>query len=322
MTSSNDRAKEESRPVQPPPEPAAPGAPPRGVAPTPESMDPAAAERLRAILASPSYRKADEDIDFLASADARGPRLDLEYLKAELLLRRHGVAGTIVVFGSTRIVEPALAERRLAEAQARASADPTDATRARELSVAKRVCENSRYYEIAREFGALVGAARESGDHPRVAIVTGGGPGIMEAANRGAFEAGAETVGLNITLPHEQLPNSFVTPSLCLRFRYFALRKMHFMLRARALVAFPGGFGTFDELFETLTLVQTGKVKPIPIILVGENYWRRAFDVDFLLDEGVIDPRDRHLFRYAETAHDIWQEILSWGQRNEDLLFE
>jgi uncharacterized protein (TIGR00730 family) len=286
--------------------------------PAPDAPDPAAAKRLQAILSSPSYRKADEDIDFLASADARGPRLDLEYLKAELLLRRHGVADTIVVFGSTRIVEPALAERRLAEAQALASANSDDATLARRLSVAKRVSDKSRYYEIAREFGALVGAARESGDLPRLALVTGGGPGIMEAANRGAFEAGAATVGLNITLPHEQLPNTYVTPSLCLRFRYFALRKMHFMLRARALVAFPGGFGTFDELFETLTLVQTGKVKPIPIILVGESYWRRAFDIDFLLEEGVIDPQDRHLFHYAETAPDIWREIRRWSRQDED----
>jgi len=289
--------------------------------PAPHIADLAAAERLRAILASPSYRKADEDIDFLTSAEARGPRLELEYFKAELLLRRHGVTDTVVVFGSTRIVDPALAESRLGEAQARASANPGDATLARRVAVAQRLCENSRYYEIAREFGALVGEARKTGAS-RLAIVTGGGPGIMEAANRGAFEAGDETVGLNITLPHEQLPNSYVTPSLCLRFRYFALRKMHFMLRARALVAFPGGLGTFDEVFETLTLVQTGKVKPIPIILVGEGYWRRAFDVDFLLDEGVIDPPDRHLFRYAETARDIWEEIRRWGERKEDLIFE
>ncbi|MGD9543700.1 MAG: TIGR00730 family Rossman fold protein [Methylocystis sp.] len=289
--------------------------------PAPHIPDLAAAKRLQAILASPSYRKADEDMDFLASAEARGPRLELEYFKAELLLRRHGIANTIVVFGSTRIVEPALAERRRADAQSRASASPGDATLAKRLAIAKRICENSRYYEIAREFGALVGAACRS-DATRLAIVTGGGPGVMEAANRGAFEVGAETVGLNITLPHEQLPNTYVTPSLCLRFRYFALRKMHFMLRARALVAFPGGFGTFDELFETLTLVQTGKVKPIPIILVGEDYWRRAFDVDFLVDEGVIDPEDRRLFRYAETAPDIWEEILRWGDRKEDLLFE
>lgn len=297
------------------------GGGPSSELPAPHVPDLAAAKRLQAILSSPSYRKADEDIDFLTSADARGPRLELEYLKAELLLRRHGVADTIVVFGSTRIVEPALAAQRLAEARGLASAAPRDATLARRLAVAERVCQNSRYYEIAREFGAIVGAARETGA-PRLAIVTGGGPGIMEAANRGAFEVGAETVGLNITLPHEQLPNSYVTPSLCLRFRYFALRKMHFMLRARALVAFPGGFGTFDELFETLTLVQTGKVAPIPIILVGEAYWRRAFDVDFLLDEGVIEPQDRRLFRYAETAEDIWEEIQRWGERKEDLLFE
>lgn len=307
---------EEGNPRPQPDEGARPGLP------APHIPDRAAAERLQSILSSPSYRKADEDIDFLSSAEARGPRLELEYLKAELLLRRHGVADTIVVFGSTRIVEPALAESRLAEAQALANSNPRDATLSKRLAVAKRICANSRYYRIAREFGALVGAARESGDRPRLAIVTGGGPGIMEAANRGAFEAGAETVGLNITLPHEQLPNSYVTPSLCLRFRYFALRKMHFMLRARALVAFPGGFGTFDELFETLTLVQTGKVKPMPIILVGENYWRRAFDVDFLLDEGVIEPHDRLLFRYAETAHDIWHEIRRWGERKENPLFE
>lgn len=289
--------------------------------PAPHIPDLAAAERLQTILASPSYRKADEDIEFLTSADARGPRLGLEYFRAELLLRRHGVTDTVVVFGSTRIDDPARAESRLAEAQAIASANPGDATLARRLAVAQRLRENSRYYEIAREFGALVGAARKTGAS-RLAIVTGGGPGIMEAANRGAFEAGAETVGLNITLPHEQLPNSYVTPGLCLRFRYFALRKMHFMLRARALVAFPGGFGTFDEVFETLTLVQTGKAKPIPIIFVGENYWRRAFDVDFLLGEGVIGPQDRHLFRYAETAQDIWDEIRRWGERKEDLLFE
>ncbi len=301
------------------PEPDGPAA---SALPAPHIPDLAAAKRLQAILSSPSYRKADEDIHFLTSAEARGPRLELEYLKAELLLRRHGVTDTIVVFGSTRIVEPALAESRLAESQARAMANPNDAALARQLAAAKRARENSRYYQIAREFGGLVGAARESGDQPRLAIVTGGGPGIMEAANRGAFEAGAETVGLNITLPHEQLPNSYVTPSLCLRFRYFALRKMHFMLRARALVAFPGGFGTFDELFETLTLVQTGKVKPIPIILVGESYWRRAFDVDFLVDEGVIAPQDRDIFRYAETAPDIWEEIRRWGERKADLLFE
>ncbi|MEF3365954.1 TIGR00730 family Rossman fold protein [Methylocystis sp. 9N] len=284
--------------------------------------DLAAAQRLQTILASPSYRKANEDPDFLASPEARGPRLELEYLKAELALRRHGVTDAIVVFGSTRIAEPALARAQFEEAQSAARAKPDDPAAAQRLAVAKRFYDKSRYYDVAREFGALVGAAARSGEWPRLAIVTGGGPGIMEAANRGAFEAGADTVGLNITLPREQLPNSYVTPTLCLRFRYFALRKMHFMLRARAFVAFPGGFGTLDELFETLTLVQTGKVEPMPIILVGEDYWRRAVNIDFLVAEGAIEPKDRDLFRYAESARDIWDEIRRWDGRKENPLFE
>jgi uncharacterized protein (TIGR00730 family) len=151
-------------------------------------------------------------------------------------------------------------------------------------------------------------------------VVTGGGPGMMEAANRGAHDAGGKTVGLNITLPHEQFPNPYVTPELCFQFHYFALRKMHFMLRARALVAFPGGFGTFDELFETLTLIQTRKIKPVPVVLVGEAYWRKAFDVDFLMEEGVIDAEDRDLFWFAESAEDIWKGLLLWYRRNGDNL--
>ncbi|HXY05341.1 MAG TPA: LOG family protein, partial [Burkholderiaceae bacterium] len=150
----------------------------------------------------------------------------------------------------------------------------------------------------------------------RVMVVTGGGPGIMEAANRGAFDVGAKSIGLNIALPHEQYPNPYITPELCLRFHYFALRKLHFVLRARALVAFPGGYGTFDELFETLTLIQTRKIEPVPVVLVGEDYWRRAFDVDFLVDEGVIASEDREMFWYAETAEQIWDGILQWHESN------
>ena len=145
---------------------------------------------------------------------------------------------------------------------------------------------------------------------------TGGGPGMMEAANRGVHDVGGKTIGLNITLPHEQYPNPYITPALCFQFHYFALRKLHFMLRARALVAFPGGFGTLDELFETLTLIQTRKIKPVPVVLVGERYWRKAFDIDFLVDEGVIDAEDRDLFWYAETAEDIWHGLLLWYERN------
>ncbi len=165
---------------------------------------------------------------------------------------------------------------------------------------------------MAREFGRLVGAVECTDPDERIAVMTGGGPGIMEAANRGAFDVGAKSVGLNITLPHEQYPNPYVSPELCFTFHYFALRKLHFLMRARALVAFPGGYGTLDELFETLALVQTRKITPIPVVLVGEKFWRRAFDVDFLVAEGVIDPEDRELFWFAESARDVWDGILRW----------
>jgi uncharacterized protein (TIGR00730 family) len=213
-----------------------------------------------------AYRLADEDPDFLAHDDARGVRLQLEYLKAELHLRRHGIRSTVFIMGSTR-------------------ARRTD-----------------RWYAVARELGRRVGRAGE-------AVLTGGGPGIMEAANRGAFEVGAPSIGLNIDLPRPQQPNRYVTPELCLRFRYFALRKLHFLLRTRALVAFPGGFGTLDELFETLTLVQTGKIRPIPIVLAGEAWWRRAIDFELLAAGGMIGRRDLGLFSYAESAREIWERI-------------
>jgi uncharacterized protein (TIGR00730 family) len=162
----------------------------------------------------------------------------------------------------------------------------------------------------------LVSAAGRTQEGSRIVVLTGGGPGIMEAANRGAFDVGAKSAGLNIRLPHEQFPNPYITPELCFRFHYFALRKLHFLLRARALVAFPGGYGTFDELFETLTLVQTRTIKPVPVVLVGENYWRKAFDVDFLVEEGVIAPEDRELFWFAETAQEVWEGILYWHAAN------
>ena len=228
----------------------------------------------RRVLESPSYLEAEDDVQFLKHDDQRGVRLLLEYLKVESILQRERIAHTILVLGSTRI----------------------------------RSAKNS-YYAVAREFGRIVG---REGLRRHGAIVTGGGPGIMEAANRGAHDVRAPSLGLNISLPQTQYPNPYVTPALCFQFRYFALRKLHFLLRARAVVAFPGGFGTFDELFETLTLVQTRKVKPMPIVLVGERYWRRAFDVDFLLAEGAIDPEDKELFWYAETAANIWRGIKRW----------
>jgi uncharacterized protein (TIGR00730 family) len=165
---------------------------------------------------------------------------------------------------------------------------------------------------VAREFGRLVSAMNQTANGQHRVVVTGGGPGIMEAANRGAFDIGAKSIGLNISLPHEQYPNPYITPDLCFNFHYFAMRKLHFLLRAKALVAFPGGYGTFDELFEVLTLVQTRKIKPIPVVLVGESYWRRAVNLDFMVDEGVIDKEDRELFWFAETAQEIWNGILHW----------
>jgi uncharacterized protein (TIGR00730 family) len=214
--------------------------------------------------------------EFLARVERRASRLRLEYLEPELSFAVQGVVHTIVVFGSTRLRE------------------------------------GSPYYEIGRELGRLVGRCGQGpGDH-RLVVMTGAGPGGMEAANRGAREVGAASAGLNIRLPSQQEPNSWVTPELCFQFRYFALRKLHFMLRARALVALPGGYGTLDELFETLCLVQTGKRSPLPVVLVGEDFWRRAVDFDFLVEQGMIDAGDLALFEYAESAQDVWDRILGW----------
>jgi uncharacterized protein (TIGR00730 family) len=274
--------------------------------------DPDAPQRVRAILDSPSYRQADQDVDFLRRDDTRGLRLQLDYLKAESLLEQHGIRHTIVVLGSTRLPEPAAARRKVATLRAAAAATPADTELGRQLRVAERILAKSHYYDVAREFGRIVSSALQESRDRRTVVMTGGGPGIMEAANRGAFDAGAKSVGLNISLPHEQYPNPYVTPELCLRFHYFAVRKLHFLLRARALVAFPGGYGTFDELFEALALIQTREIKPLPVVLVGEHYWRQAFNVDFLVEEGVIDEEDRELFWIAETAQEIWDGIVRW----------
>ncbi len=274
--------------------------------------DPDAAERVRAILASPSYQLADSDVAFLNRDETRGARLQLDYAKSELLLEQYQVRQTIVVFGSTRIPEPQAASRQVDQLRKRHAGDPTNDRLGRELAIAERVLAKSHYYDVSREFGRLVGLAGKSAIDDTLVVMTGGGPGIMEAANRGAYDAGAKTVGLNINLPHEQFPNPYITPELCFRFHYFAVRKLHFLLRAKALVAFPGGYGTFDELFETLALVQTRIIKPVPVVLVGEQYWRQAFNVDFLVDEGVIDEEDRDLFGFAETAQEIWDGILHW----------
>ena len=266
-------------------------------------------ERVDGLKQSPSYVKAYEDIDFLNRDELRPVRLLLELLKPELLQEEHNIRSTIVVFGSARLKEPSEARADLQAAEARAAAAPNDAGARRAAAEARRVVALSRFYDEAREFGRIASSGSQAGGDREYVIVTGGGPGIMEAANRGAFDAGAVSVGLNITLPMEQQPNPYVTPDLCFQFRYFAIRKMHFMLRARALVAFPGGYGTFDELFETLTLVQTGKVNPLPVILFCRDFWEKAVGWDHLVETGVISPEDVHLFRYAETAAEAWDLI-------------
>jgi len=280
--------------------------------PKPSNEDPEAPAKIKALLASPAFREADRDSDFLRRDDMRSLRLMLDYLKPQRLLTERNVAHTIVVFGSTRIAEPQAARRNREALTLALAAHPNDEALSNRLAIAERVEDKSHYYQVARDFGRIVGACGDKAIGGRIMVMTGGGPGIMEAANRGAQDADAESVGLNITLPHEQYPNPYVTPGLCFNFHYFAMRKLHFLLRARALVAFPGGYGTMDELFEVLTLAQSRKIDPVPVILVGEKYWRRAFDVDFLVSEGTIDAEDRELFWYAETAQDIWRDILLW----------
>ncbi len=260
---------------------------------------------VQAIEQSASYRLAEEDVDLLASDDMRPLRLQLEMIKPEHELRIHGIRSTVVVFGSARIPSPEQAQAQLDRVQRDASAAPGEPGAAANFSLATRQLAQSEHYEQARRFAHLISSRFQQEDRRDFVVVTGGGPGIMEAANRGAFEAGARSIGLNITLPHEQGPNPFITPELAFRFHYFALRKLHFLLRARALVAFPGGFGTLDELFEVLTLVQTGKMARIPIVLVGTEFWRRAVDFDYLVEEGFISPQDVQLFACVDVAEDI-----------------
>ncbi len=312
----SDTRSPAGRPIAPPPHPQLRREPLPQQQPKSPVDDADAPRRLKAILESPSYREADQDIDFLSHDATRGVRLQIDYFKPELLLTQHGVAHTVVVFGSTRISEPSAARRAVETLKAQLERTPQDEELRARLQRAERILAKSRYYDVARELGRLVGSAGGGPHKSGIVVLTGGGPGMMEAANRGAFDVGAKTVGLNISLPREQFPNPYITPDLCFRFHYFAMRKLHFLMRARALVAFPGGYGTFDELFETLTLVQTRKIKPVPVVLVGESFWRRAFDVDFLVEEGVIAPEDRELFWFAETAEEVWDGILRWHEIN------
>ena len=255
-----------------------------------------------ALLEPHAYRLAFADPEFLLRRETRGIRFQLEMLKPDLAQIEAGIEHTVVVYGSARFVSMEVAQTQLKQAE-QANDDLA-------LQKARQAVRNAVYYEQAREFAKLVSRHCDClPAHEKLHICTGGGPGIMEAANRGAFESGAPSVALNIVLPHEQLPNAYVTPELSFKFHYFALRKMHFMMRAKALVAFPGGFGTLDELFEVLTLVQTRKARPVPILLYGSDYWKRLFDPHVLVEDGTISPEDLELFAYVDTPEAAWQHI-------------
>lgn len=242
-------------------------------------------DQLKTIIDGSAYTVAEEDKNFLYSDPARGVRLQLDYLKAEVKMREEGIDHTIVVFGSARTPE------------------------------------DTPYYNEARTFGQMVGKSGRNPKDCHVTLMTGGGPGIMEAANRGALDVGAKSIGLNIELPHEQFPNPYITPELCFQFRYFAIRKLHFMQRAKALVVFPGGFGTLDELFEILTLMQTDKSPSLPVILVHKDYWEKAINFDFLKEEDVINSNDLEMLTYANDAKEAWEAVLLWHEKKGSALF-
>jgi uncharacterized protein (TIGR00730 family) len=270
------------------------------------------AENMERILSSPSYSLAQEDPALLQRVEMRGVRMLLELGKPELAFLADNIHSTVIVFGGTQIVERTAAERRLSEARRAAAAAPHDARLRREIERSTRLLEYSRYYDAARQFARLVSIDNQCDDDRCYVVVTGGGPGIMEAANRGAFDVGCKSIGLNIRLPAEQQPNPFITPELCFQFKYFAMRKFHFILRAAGVVLFPGGFGTLDEMFETLTLRQTQRMQPVPIVLFGRDYWDKVLDFQFLADVGVIADRHLDLFSYAETPEEAWQQILDF----------
>jgi uncharacterized protein (TIGR00730 family) len=252
-----------------------------------------------------SYKFAFEDEAFLARRETLGLRFQLELLKPEILLHERGVEHTITVFGSTRFVSTQTAKEM-----------ERDAKTPQAIEEAKRALLHSKYYDSAREFGEIVARYNETQteDRNKLYVATGGGPGIMEAVNRGAFETGDKSIGFNISLPREQQPNPYLTPGLSFRFHYFALRKMHFMLRARAIVAYPGGFGSFDELFEVLTLMQTKKVMRFPIVLVGRDFWSEVINFKKMLEHGVIEQADMDLIHFVETAQEAWTVIRDWYQ--------
>ena len=281
--------------------------PPKRIFPS-SKVDARAAEHVPSApqTESPAYKLAFQDPEFLLREDLRPVRFQLELLKPELLLNEANIGSTFVFYGSARIPSPEMADKVVAAA-----------TNEQQQKIAERLKAKAKYYEIARELARL--ASRCDLDHEgkrHFVVCSGGGPSIMEAANRGATDEGKESIGLNIVLPHEQMPNRYVTPDLSFQFHYFALRKMHFLLRARAVAVFPGGFGTFDEMFELLTLIQTGKVRPLPILLFGREFWERVINFDALVEEGVIAPNDLDLLHWTESAHEAWDFVARYYDEN------
>ena len=273
-------------------------------------------DNLAAILESPTYKIAHEDPDLLNSNDMRGVRMLLEITKPDLYLETAGIESTIIVFGGARIVDKDTAEQRLKEAEQNLNENPDSSTMRRKFLHAQHFVELSRFYDAAQEFAYLAsrhGQANKEQSHRCAShvIVTGGGPGIMEAANRGAFEAGCRSIGLNITLPFEQHPNSYITPDLCFKFNYFSLRKFHFVMRSIGAILFPGGFGTLDELFELLTLRQVGTKGSMPIVLFGTEFWTKLVDFDYLAEMGLISDEDLALIRFSDSAEEAWDYIRS-----------
>lgn len=255
---------------------------------------------------SEAYKLAFQDTEFLLRPDLRHVRFQLELLKPELLMNEANIGSTFVFYGSARIPEPAKADALLAAAQ-------SDEQR----QIARRLKAKSHYYDVARALARHASRCEHDEEGKRHFVVcSGGGPSVMEAANRGAQDEGCDSIGLNIVLPHEQLPNSYVTPDLSFQFHYFALRKMHFLLRARAVAVFPGGFGTFDEFFELLTLIQTGKVRPLPILLFGKEFWKRVINFEALAEEGVISPGDLDLFHWCEDADEAWAFVVNYYEND------
>jgi uncharacterized protein (TIGR00730 family) len=277
--------------------------PPKRIFPT-SKVDARAAEHVPSApqTESPAYKLAFQDSEFLLREDLRPVRFQLELLKPELLLNEANIGSTFVFYGSARIPAP-----DKADALIEAAANP------QQEAIAERLKAKAHYYDIARELARLASACGCDEEGKRQFVVcSGGGPSIMEAANRGSTDEGQESIGLNIVLPHEQMPNPYVTPDLSFQFHYFALRKMHFLLRARAVAVFPGGYGTFDEMFELLTLIQTGKVRPLPILLFGRDYWNRVVNFQAMVDEGVIAPHDLDLIHWTEDAHEAWDFVQSF----------